>query len=109
MKYAGHNRYGMITRFFMFYFVLSIIIYTDQREKYVIKNREDNINDVGNWIRCLGLIDIGLILFSMILSFFIIDIQNVNQILVKKKKNKERLGEELNIILNENDNEKDKD
>ena len=109
MKYAGHNRYGMITRFFMFYFVLSIIIYTDQREKYVIKNREDNINDVGNWIHYLGLIDIGLILFSMILSFFIIDIQNVNQILVKKKKNNERLGEELNIILNENDNEKDKD
>ena len=45
----------------------------------------------------------------MILSFFIIDIQNVNQILVKKKKNNERLGEELNIISNENDNEKDKD
>ena len=36
MKYAGHNRYGMITRFFMFYFVLIIIIFTDQREKYIL-------------------------------------------------------------------------
>ena len=29
MRYAGHNRYGMIARFFMFYFILTLIIYSD--------------------------------------------------------------------------------
>ena len=39
MKYAGHNRYGMLTRFFMFYFVIIIIIYSDQRFKYILKEK----------------------------------------------------------------------
>ena len=47
MKYAGHNRYGMIIRFFMFYCLLTLIIYSDQRTKYVINEGEDKykIND----------------------------------------------------------------
>ena len=107
MKYAGHNRYGMITRFFMFYFILTIIIYSDQREKYVIKNKDENIFGINNLIGIIGAIDIGLLIFSMILSFLVIDIQNTGLILVRKKKKKKVVGEieqmnELNkIILDE--------
>ena len=43
-KYAGHNRYGMITRFFMFYFIMTIIIYSDQRAKYIIKGNTKDVN-----------------------------------------------------------------
>ena len=98
MKYAGHNRYGMITRFFMFYFILTIIIYSDQREKYVIK--EEDI-DANKFIYNLGLVDIGVLIFSMILGFFVIDVQNFNQILVRKKKKiPEPTGEEMGLIDN---------
>ena len=107
MKYAGHNRYGMITRFFMFYFILTIIIYSDQREKYAIKNKDKKIFGVKNLIGIIGAIDIGLLIFSMILSFLVIDIQNTGLILDRKKKKKKVVGEieqmnELNkIILDE--------
>ena len=96
MKYAGHNRYGMMTRFFMFYFILTIILYSDQREKYVNKYSDIDINKL---INILGITDIGLLILSMILSFFIIDIQNFNLIMVKKKKKAhEPIAEELDII-----------
>ena len=98
MKYAGHNRYGMITRFFMFYFILTIIIYSDQREKYVIK--DDDV-DANKFIYNLGLVDIGVLIFSMILGFFVIYVQNFNQILVRKKKKiPEPAGEEMGLIDN---------
>ena len=100
MKYAGHNKYGMITRFFMFYFVLTIIIYSDQREKYLKTQNNDNIN-INNYISIIGIINIGLLISSMILSFFVIDVQNVNQILVKKPKQKPQVvGEEMGILQN---------
>ena len=83
MKYAGHNRYGMLTRFFMFYFDIIIIIYSDQRAKYIIK---DIIKTFQFVVIILGIINVGLIFFSMGLSFFIVDEQIFNQILVKKKK-----------------------
>ena len=90
----------MITRFFMFYFILTIIIYSDQREKYVLKNKDENIFGINNSIEIIGAIDIGLLLFSMILSFLVIDIQNTGQILVKKKKKKKvvREIEEMNNL-----------
>ena len=101
MKYAGHNRYGMITRFFMFYFILAIIIYSDQREKYVIKNEDNKIFGVKNLIGIIGAIDIGLLIFSMILSFFVIDVQNFNQIVVRKRKKiPEPAAEEMGLIEN---------
>ena len=101
MKYAGHNKYGMITRFFMFYFILTIIIYSDQRDQYLLKNKSnDNIN-INNFIFIFGFVNIGLLIFSMILSFFVIDVQNANQILVKKHKKKPIVGgEELGIFKN---------
>ena len=83
MKYAGHNRYGMLTRFFMFYFDIIIIIYSDQRAKYIIK---DIIKTFQFVVIILGIINVGLIFFSMGLSFFIVDEQIFKQILVKKKK-----------------------
>ena len=99
MKYAGHNRYGMITRFFMFYFILTIIVYSDQRHQYIPKNEE--MKNLNKLVLILGITNIGLLITSMILSFFVIDIQNFNQILVKKrKKKKEVVGEELNLLQN---------
>ncbi len=83
MKYAGHNRYGMLTRFFMFYFDIIIIIYSDQRAKYIIK---DIIKTFQFVVIILGIINVGLIFLSMGLSFFIVDEQIFKQILVKKKK-----------------------
>ena len=102
MKYAGHNRYGMIVRFFMFYFVLTIVIYSDQREKYLLKNENDTIIDnINKFLLYIGIVNIGLILFSMILSFFVIDVENSNQIFVKKNKKKhEGVAEELGIVQN---------
>ena len=85
MKYAGHNRYGMLTRFFMFYFVIIIIIYSDQRNKYIIK---ETIKSIKYLVAIFGIANIGLILISMILSFCVIDVQSFKQIWVKKKKRK---------------------
>ena len=100
MKYAGHNKYGMITRFFMFYFVLTIIIYSAQREKYLLKNNSENNKSINIFIFFIGLVNIGLIISSMILSFFIIDVQKVNQILVKKKEKKHEVIGEMGILQN---------
>lgn len=83
MVYAGHNRYGMLTRFFMFYIILTIIIYSDQRCRYIIK---DVVQDFKNYTFILGIIDIGFIFMSMILSFCVIDVQSFKQILSKRKK-----------------------
>ena len=82
MKYAGHNRYGMLTRFFMFYFVIIIIIYSDQRFKYILKEK---IRDIKFYVILIGIIDIGVILISMIMSFCVIDVQSFKQIWIKKK------------------------
>ena len=101
-KYAGHNRYGMLTRFFMFYFVIIIVIYSDQRAKYILK---DIIKTFGFVVIKLGLIDVGFIIVSMVLSFLIIDEQSFKQMWVKKKKKiKTEMQLEPNGKLIENDN-----
>ena len=89
MKYAGHNRYGMITRFFMFYFIMTIIIYSDQRAKYIIKGNTKNANKK---IYLFGLIDMGFLFLSMILSFFVIDVESFKQILVRRKRKKTQVS-----------------
>ena len=83
MKYAGHNRYGMLIRFFMFYFVIIMIIYADQRAKYIIK---ETINNIKIYAIYFGIIDISLIVISMVFGFCVIDVQSFKQILVKKRK-----------------------
>ena len=102
MKYAGHNRYGMLTRFFMFYFVIIIVIYSDQRAKYILK---DIIKTFGFVVIILGFIEVGFIIVSMVLSFLIIDEQSFKQMWVKKKKKiKTEMKLEPNGKLIENDN-----
>ena len=102
MKYAGHNRYGMLTRFFMFYFVIIIVIYSDQRAKYILK---DIIKTFGFVVIILGFIDVGFIIVSMVFSFLIIDEQSFKQMWVKKKKKiKTEMKLEPNGKLIENDN-----
>ena len=92
MKYAGHNRYGMIIRFFMFYCVLLIIIFSDQKIQYLINETTFN-----NWIFLLGLINIGLILLSMMISFCVIDQQNINEMKVRRSK-KNKILEEMDLL-----------
>ena len=99
MKYAGHNRYGMIIRFFMFYFLLTLIIYSEQRSKYVINDKEDKYQ-IKLLSSLLGKINIGLLVFSMILSFIVIDVENFGQIVVKKRRKKRNEPEEMNIMEN---------
>ena len=89
MKYAGHNRYGMITRFFMFYFIITIVIYSDQRSKYIIKG---DCSKANKFIFLFGVIDMGFLLFSMIVSFFVIDVQSFKQILRKRKRRKTEIS-----------------
>ena len=83
MKYAGHNRYGMLIRFFMFYFVIIMIIYADQRAKYIIK---ETISNIKIYAIYFGIIDVSLIVISMVFGFCVIDVQSFKQILVKKRK-----------------------
>ena len=83
MRYAGHNRYGMITRFFMFYCIMTIMVYSDQRTKYIFNQ---NIGIFNFLIMIFGFIDIGLLMFSMIISFSVIDVESIKRILVKKNK-----------------------
>ena len=83
MKYAGHNRYGMLIRFFMFYIVIIMIIYADQRAKYIIK---ETINNIKIYAIYFGIIDVSLIVISMVFGFCVIDVQSFKQILVKKRK-----------------------
>ena len=97
MKYAGHNRYGMIIRFFMFYCILTIIIFSDQNSKYVIHEDKYNIKILSP---LFGKINIGLLIFSMILSFIVIDVENFNLIVVRKKRKKNREVEEMNMMEN---------
>ena len=81
MKYAGHNRYGMMIRFFMVYFIIIIIIYVDQNSKYILI---DKIRNNQQFIVFIGFVDLGLLFFTMILSFFVVDVQSFKQIFVKK-------------------------
>ena len=101
MKYAGHNRYGMLIRFFMFYFVIIMIIYADQRAKYIIK---ETINNIKIYAIYFGIIDVSLIVISMVFGFCVIDVQSFKQILVKKRKRRRtKISEEdVNSLQNMN-------
>ena len=98
MKYAGHNRYGMTTRFFMFYFIMTIIIYSHQRSRYIIKGY---IKEAKYYVVLFGLIDMGFLLLSMILSFFVIDVQSFKQMIVRRKRKKTKISmEKVNSLQN---------
>ena len=82
-NYKGHNKYGMLLRFFMFYCIIPCIVLTYQRSNNL--NHED-IKTIGNILFYMGCINEGLIINSMILSFIIIDTQKEEKILVYKHK-----------------------
>ena len=83
-NYRGHNKYGMLTRFFMFYLIIPCVVLTYQKSS--ILNHED-MQIESNKVLYMGCIIDGLIILSMILSFVIIDKQGERKILVHKKRN----------------------
>ena len=83
--YKGHNRYGMLIRFFMFYLMIPSAVLTYQRGNNI---NHDDIKNISDVVLCLGFINDGFIIISMIMSFIIIDIQEEEKILVKKKNRK---------------------
>ena len=100
VKYTGHNKYGMITRFFMFYFIILMASLTEQKSKY-IHQIKDIMKDISKFTILLGIINEGLLILSMILSFITIDKQNTEQILISKKKQNEMITIEKNSLLND--------
>ena len=95
MKYAGHNRYGMLTRFFMFYFVIVIVIYADQRAKYI---KEGEINIIKHFVIYVGIANIAFIIASMVLGFFVIDVQSFKQIWIKKRNKRKKTKIDLESV-----------
>ena len=85
MKYAGHNRYGMIIRFFMFYFIIAIVSYSDQRTKYI---KTFNNCSIKRYVFLFGIIDMGFLFLSMILSLFVIDVESFKQVFIKRRRRK---------------------
>ena len=94
--YKGHNRYGMIIRFFMFYLIIPCAVLTYQRSQNL---NHDDIKDASDIIFYIGFINDGLILTSMILSFIVIDKLNEEKILVNKYGNS---SINMSTIPNEN-------
>ena len=83
--YKGHNRYGMLIRFFMFYLMIPSAVLTYQRGNNI---NHDDIKNISDLVLYLGFMNDGFIIISMIMSFIIIDIQEEEKILVKKKNKK---------------------
>ena len=110
-SYIGHNKYGMMIRFFIFYLIISCVTVTYQRGNNL---NHDDIKNASNFVFCFGFINNGFIISSMILSFIVIDIKKEDKILVYKNRksiNLETVGntkllEETNIdyqIFQENE------
>ena len=93
--YKGHNRYGMIIRFFMFYLIIPCVVLTYQRSNNL---NHDDIKNASDIIFYIGFINDSLIISSMILSFIVIDKLNEEKILVNKYPNT------INMNSVENDN-----
>ena len=82
-NYKGHNKYGMLLRFFMFYLIIPCIILTYQRSNNL---NHDDILSSSNIAFYIGSINDVFILISMILSFVIIEKKSEETISVKKRK-----------------------
>ena len=97
MRYAGHNRYGMITRFFMFHFIMTIMIYSDQRRHYI----NDTVIDIyHNIIIIIGFVDIGFLMISMIISFCVIDVESFRKKVVKRRQSRHVSAEKIKAMKN---------
>ena len=101
LNYKGHNKYGMLIRFFMFYLVIPCVILTYINGKEI--NHED-IKNGSNIVLYLGFINDGLIISSMILSFIVIDKKKEEKILVNKNRRSINMSSLDNIKLLEESN-----
>ena len=100
-NYKGHNRFGMLLRFFIFYCIIPCIILTYQRSNNL---NHDDIKNIGNILFYMGCVNEGLIIISMILSFLVIDTQKEEKILVHKHKRDINMSSVENMKLLEESN-----
>ena len=100
--YKGHNRYGMLIRFCMFYLIIPCAVLTYQRSNNI--NHQD-IKDSSDFVFYLGFINDGLLMVSMILSFVVIDKQTEEKILVNKSRRTINMNSVENMKLLEESKE----
>ena len=95
-NYRGHNKYGMLIRFFIFYLIIPCVMLTYQRSHNL---NHDDIKTSGNAVFYIGFINNGFIIASMILSFIVIDTQKEEKILVHKNRKSINMNSIENINL----------
>ena len=100
-KYKGHNKYGMLLRFLMFYCILPCIVLTYQRSNNL---NHDDIRNIGILLFYIGCINEVLIIVSMVLSFVVIDRQKEEKILVHKHRKDINMSSVENMKLLEESN-----
>ena len=100
-NYKGHNKYGMLIRFTMFYFIIPCAILTYQKSSNLNHN---DIKNAGNTVFYISFINNGFIIISMILSFIVIDSQKEEKILVYKHKKSISMSAVDNMNLLEESN-----
>ena len=100
--YKGHNRYGMLIRFFMFYLIIPCAVLTYQRSNNI--NHQD-IKDPSDLVLYLGFANDGLLIVSMILSFVVIEKQKEEKILVNKSRRTINMNSVENMKLLEESKE----
>ncbi len=100
-NYKGHNKYGMLIRFFMFYLIIPCVILT-----YIKSNdlNHEDIKAVSDIVFYIGFINDGFIILSMILSFIVIDKQKEEKILVNKSRASINMNSVENMELLEDSN-----
>ena len=100
-NFKGHNKYGMLIRFIMFYFIIPCVILTYQKSNNLNHN---DIKNAGNTVFYIGFINNGFIILSMILSFIVIDTQKEEKILVNKHRKSISMSAVDNMKLLEESN-----
>ena len=102
-NYSGHNKYGMIMRFFIFYLLVPCIVLTHQRS---VSINHDEIKSTSKFILYFGSIVDGIVIISMIVSFIVIDEQKEKKVLVKKNKKNDFCvtpTEKINMVEDDDD------
>ena len=82
-NYKGHNKYGMLIRFFMFYLIIPCVVLTYQRGNNL---NHDDITNASNFTMYIGFINDSFVLTSMILSFILIEKKKEEKMLVGKNR-----------------------
>ena len=100
-NYKGHNKYGMLIRFFMFYLIIPCVVLTYERSNNI---NHDDIKNISFILVYIGFLNDGFIIISMILSFMVIDIQKEEKILVRKNRKSINMSTVENMKLLEESN-----